>query len=220
MFFGPNTITPRITRNRCCAERLKSGCDAGLATRRCRCIITLMTADAYITCRVSSEAKAQVRALAQREGTNESALVRQLLEHALRAASLKGTPMPELPESASDGIRLNLSFGPHIAGLIRARSRERGMASATYVSSLVRTHLTNGAPLSAAEYLAVKQVVVELSTIRRRLKELVRTMSQGGKSPSPGTAEVRETLRVAEALRDHVKSLVSANTRAWGRVHA
>ncbi|TLZ07619.1 MAG: ribbon-helix-helix protein, CopG family [Gammaproteobacteria bacterium] len=45
-----------------------------------------MTADAYITCRVSSEAKARVRALARREGISESALVRQLLEVVLRTS--------------------------------------------------------------------------------------------------------------------------------------
>jgi len=57
-----------------------------LATLFFRCIIALMTADAYITCRVSSEAKARVRALARREGINESALVRQLLEVVLRTS--------------------------------------------------------------------------------------------------------------------------------------
>lgn len=183
-------------------------------------MIGVVTADAYITCRVSFEAKARVRALAQREGTNESALVRQLLEAAIRTSTLDAVSGLEPPERVAGGIRLNIGFGPHVAGLIRERSRERGMAPAAYVSSLVRTHLMNGAPLSAAEYLAVKQAVVELSTIRRRLKELGRTMSHAGKSLPPGTAEVRETLKVAEALRYHIKSLVSANTRAWGRVHA
>ena len=65
-----------------------------MATLFFRCIIALMTADAYITCRVSSEAKARVRALARREGINESALVRQLLEVVLRTSALEAMSRP------------------------------------------------------------------------------------------------------------------------------
>ena len=39
-----------------------------------------MAADAFIICRVTSETKARVRALAEREGINESTLLKQLLD--------------------------------------------------------------------------------------------------------------------------------------------
>jgi hypothetical protein len=45
-------------------------------------------------------------------------------------------------------------------------TQARGMASATYVSLLVRSHLHNAAPLPKAEYLALRQLILELSAER------------------------------------------------------
>jgi hypothetical protein len=47
-----------------------------------------VAADSFINCRVTSETKALVRMLAEREGINESALVKQLLEMVLRMSAL------------------------------------------------------------------------------------------------------------------------------------
>src|SRR5580700_1892055 len=55
------------------------GPHAGLAAGRCRLMIALMTERSVIACCVSSETKARVRALAEREGITESTFVRQLL---------------------------------------------------------------------------------------------------------------------------------------------
>jgi hypothetical protein len=89
------------------------------------------------------------------------------------------------------------------------------MPSATYVSSVVRTHLLGVAPLPKAEYLALKQSVVELTAIGRNLNQIARAMNQGGRPALPGQAEVRAMLKVAEGLRDHVRALLSANVRSW-----
>ena len=46
--------------------------------------MSAMAADAFIQCRVTSETKALIHALADRERITESALVRQVLEVVLR----------------------------------------------------------------------------------------------------------------------------------------
>jgi len=179
-----------------------------------------VTKDAFIACRVTPETKARVRALAEREGIAESALIKQLLDVVLRTSAPEATAAPEPPESVSGGARFNVRLGPEISRLLRERAKGRGMPAATCIASLVRAHFLDAAPLPKAEYLAVKQAVGELSVIGRNLNQIARAMNQGGRPPLPGTAEVRAMLKVAQALRDHIKALVSANTRAWGTGHA
>ena len=53
-----------------------------------------MAADAFIQCRVTSETKALIQVLADRERITESALVRQLLEVVLRTSAVGETPAP------------------------------------------------------------------------------------------------------------------------------
>jgi predicted DNA binding CopG/RHH family protein len=191
-----------------------------LAAWCCRITITLVTADAFIICRVTSETKARVRALAEREGINESTLVKQLLDVVLRTSTLEDRSAPTTPENMSRDARVNVRVAPEVWRLLRERARARGMPSATYVSSLVRSHLLGVAPLPKAEYLALKQSVVELTAIGRNLNQIARAMNQGGRTTLPGQAEVGAMLKVAEGLRDHFRGLLSANVRSWEIGHA
>jgi hypothetical protein len=179
-----------------------------------------VTKDAFIACRVNPETKARVRALAAREGIAESAFIKQLLDVVLRASTPEPIGVPEPPESMSDGARFNVRLGPEISSLLRERAKGRGMPSATYIASLVRAHLLGAAPLPTAEYLAIKQAVAELSALGRNLNQIARAMNQGGRPAPPGREELMAMLKIAGALRDHIKALVSANTRAWGTGHA
>jgi predicted DNA binding CopG/RHH family protein len=196
------------------------GPHAGLAAWCCRITITLVAADAFIICRVTSETKERVRALAEREGINESTLLKQLLDVVLRTSTLEERPAPTTPENMSRDARVNVRLAPEVWRLLRERARARGMPSATYVSSLVRTHLLGNAPLPKAEYLALKQSVVELTAIGRNLNQIARALNQGGRTALPGQAEVSAMLKVAEGLRDHFRGLLSANVRSWEIVDA
>jgi hypothetical protein len=167
---------------------------------------------AFIACRVTLETKAHVRALAQREGIAESALIKQLLDVVLRASTPEAMAAQEPPESVSVGARFNVRLGPEISRLLRECAKGRGMPSATYIASLVRAHFLDAAPLPKAEYVAIKQAVWELSAIGRNLDQIAREMNWERRGMA--------MLKVAGALRDHIKALVSANTRAWGTGHA
>jgi predicted DNA binding CopG/RHH family protein len=185
-----------------------------------RITITVMAADAFIICRVTSETKTRVRALAARDGIGESTLIKQLLDVVLRTSSLEGPPPPAASERARDCERLNVRLAPEIGRLLRERARARAMPYATYASSVLRCHLLGAAPLPKAEYLALMQSVAELGAIGRNLNQIARAMNQGGKPSMPGIEEVGDMLKIAAALRDHIRALLEANARSWEVGHA
>ena len=193
---------------------------AGLAAGRCCITIGVMAADAFIHCRVTSDQKALVRRLAEREGINESTLVKQLLEVVLRTSALAGMPPASAPDKINRDARLYIRLAPEDRILLKDRATARGMASATYVSLLVRSHLRDIAPLPKAEYLALKESIVELAAIGRNLNQIARALHQGGRPALPARAEVVLMLKIAVTVRDQFKALLSANERSWRQGHA
>ena len=179
-----------------------------------------MTAEAFVQCRVTPEVKTLLRMLAEREQITESALVRQLLEVMLRRSAADGFPKLEALEKMSRDARLSVRLAPEDRILLSGRATARGMPSATYVSVLVRSHLRNLSPLPKEELSALKRTVAELGAIGRNLNQIARAASQGGKPSGPGREDLRSMLKVAEALRDHVKALVRANQTSWEQGYA
>ena len=174
-----------------------------------------MAAEAFIQCRVTSETKALIHALAERERITESALVRQLLETVLRTTSGGVTPVAGPQERVVREARLSVRLAPDDRMLLAERAAATDMAAATYVSVLVRSHLRGLAPLPKAELLALKRSVAELSAIGRNLNQIARVANQGGRTPAIGREEVSSMLKVAAGLRDHVKALLRANEHSW-----
>jgi hypothetical protein len=179
-----------------------------------------MVADAFIHCRVTPEQKALVRRLAEHEGINESTLVKQFLEVVLRTSALAGLPSPPAPGKVNRDARLYIRLAPEDLILLKERATARGMASATYVSLLVRSHLRDIAPLPKVEYLALKESIVELAAIGRNLNQIARALHQGGRPALPGRSEAVLMLKIAVTLRDQFKALLSANERSWRQGHA
>jgi hypothetical protein len=178
-----------------------------------------MAADAFIHCRVTSDVKTHVRRLAEREGINESTLVKQLLNVMLRTTALSDLPAPAAPDKGSRDARLYVRLAPEDWRLLKERSSARVLAAATYVSLLVRSHLRAAAPLPKAEYLALRQSVLELTAMGRNLNQIARAITQGGRPALPGRAEIGAMLKIVEGLRDHFKGLLKANEVSW-RGHA
>ena len=178
-----------------------------------------MTEFALIACRVTSETKARVRRLAERDGITESALLRQLLDVVLRTAAPDDPPTIEAAGKVNRDARLNVRLEPEDWRLLRERARARGMASATYLSYLARSHLRDASPLPKAEYTLLKQSVEQLASVGRNLNQIARAMNQGDRASAPGRTEVLTMIKVAEGLRDHFKGLLDANNRSWGPGH-
>ncbi len=63
--------------------------------------------------------------------------------------------------------------------------------------------------------MALKQSVAELGAIGRNLNQIARAANLEERCGSIGRGELAAMLRVAEALRDHVKALLKANEASW-----
>jgi hypothetical protein len=179
-----------------------------------------MNADHFIAARVSSETKSRLRALAERQQLSESALLKRLVEMTLRGAGdLEGEGLPlGSPTKASRRIYVRLRPEDHL--LLRERAAARGMAGATYVSVLVRSHLRRLPPLPRDELEALKRTVAALGVIGRNLNQIARAANQGVGTVTPGTANVGALLKVCIVLREHVKTLIKANVNSWELGHA
>jgi hypothetical protein len=174
-----------------------------------------VSADQFIAARVSSETKARLRELADRQHLSESGLLRRLVELLLPTARvapiMTASPGTEAPRTARLMIRLRADDQI----LLRERAAARGMAPATYVSVLTRAHLRSLAPLPKEELLGLKRAVAELGSIGRNLNQIARAANQGQLVTSPGRDDLKAMLRICDALRDHVKGLLVANLKSW-----
>jgi hypothetical protein len=175
-----------------------------------------MAAEAFIHCRVSAATKFALGAVARHQGLTDSALLKRMIDFALQSANVaSGASVAAAGDSVSRASRVTVRLRADDQMLLRERASARGMAPATYVSTLVRSHLRSLAPLPKEELLAIKRVVSELGSIGRNLNQVARAANQGERVSGPGRDDVKVMLRVCEGLRDHVRKLLSANLRAW-----
>jgi cell wall assembly regulator SMI1 len=76
--------------------------------------------------------------------------------------------------SASRDARLYVRLPPDDRALLAEHAGRRGLASATYVSVLVWSHLRRLAPLRKEELAALNHSVAELGAIGRTLNQIAR----------------------------------------------
>ena len=179
-----------------------------------------MTASAFIHLRVTQETKLRLRALAQREGRTESALLKELLGVMLRSAGNEVLSEPRLDEGGIRQARLTVRLQARDHVLLRDRAAARAMPAATYVSVLVRAHLRSLTPLPKDELLALKRSIAELAAIGRNINQIAKVANEGGGLPSSVREEFRAMLKICEALRDNTKALLKANLRSWSVGHS
>jgi hypothetical protein len=191
-------------------------------------ICGLMNATLFLKTRVPAETKALVRAAAEREYVTESIWFRRAIERALYPPDSAGTarPQPFKDRRAQDnetrgaGARLYVRLRPDDRLLLRERATARGMPVATYASVLLRSHLRHLAPLPKEELLALKRAIAELGAIRRKLNQIARDANQVGRVTGPSREDLLAVVKVSEALRGHVKGIISANLTSWSLGHA
>lgn len=179
-----------------------------------------MASDQIIAARVSSDTKARLRALATKRGLSDSALLKDLLELTLGGGGTPGPGDAEYASRQSRRARLYVRLRPDDQLLLAERAAARRMASATYVSVLVRAHLRDLALLPADELRALNRVVAELGAIGRNLNQIARATHQAGSAADLRDVHVMAMIRVCGALRDHVKALLKANSLSWKVGHA
>lgn len=178
-----------------------------------------MAATHLIAARVSPETKAKFRALAERQQVTESVLLKQLVDSVTRNVGESDVDVLRSPHRRSRDSRLCVRLHPDDQLLLSERSAARQMAAATYVSVLVRAHLRALSPLPKAELMALKRSVAELGAIGRNVNQLVRLAHQQGRVGGPGREEVMMLIKVCDAMRNHIKDLIKANTHSWETGH-
>jgi hypothetical protein len=105
-----------------------------------------MAASPCIQCRIDPQLKLRLQAIAVEHGLTESAVLKRLVVGAIGMAPASyATVLAVEPIGRRARIYLRLRPGDH--ALLHERAAARGLASATYVSMLVRTHLRDVSPL-------------------------------------------------------------------------
>jgi len=162
---------------------------------------------------ISADLKDRFAAAAARQGLSESALLKRLVEQLLAGAGEESTA--ERPAPVARDARVTVRLVPDDSLLLRERAAARGMPAASYVSTLVRSHLRSLAPLPDRELEALRSAVTQLAAIGRNLNAMTRTATAGGTAAGATQEHLRLMLRVSEAMRDHVKGLIHANVVSW-----
>ncbi len=176
--------------------------------------------------RVTPEIKARIAAVTQARLLTESIWLRQLILRELRTADSgdrrerdADAPVTAVRGRCSKrrmpGSGLYVRLRQEDRLLLHERAAARGMASATYVSVLMKSHLRSLAPLPKDELVALKHAVSELGAVGRNLNQIARAMNHGARVGGIGYDEFRAILKICGALRDHTKNLIKANAASW-----
>ena len=190
-----------------------------------------MGATEILRTRITPETKARVAAVTQARLLTESIWLRQLILRELQTIDSEDPPhrhrdapvavvRGRCSKRRTPGSGLYVRLSPEDRLLLHERAAARGMASATYVSVLVRSHLRLLAPLPKEELITLKCAVSELGAIGRNLNQIARAANQGARVTGIGHDEFRAILKICEALRDHTKILIKANAASWVCGHA
>jgi hypothetical protein len=168
----------------------------------------------HLTTWVDRQLKEQFSTAAHAQGMSESALLRRLVEASLprmHAADESGGPLKPLPE----GWRISVRLRADDLLLLRERALARELPASTYVSLLVRSHLRSVAPLPTPELAALKRSLAEVGAIGRNLNQIARAVNEQQWPNGPDIYFLHRLLQAIAALRDHFKSLITANLASW-----
>ena len=172
-----------------------------------------------VQCRVDPATKLAFRLFAETQGTTESALLQRWVNAAARSINFEEPSLGQPIECPGKSARVYVRLRPDDLVLMRGRAAARGMATATYVSMLVRVHLRGFPPLPDREFAALKRCVAELAMVGRNLNQIARVANQRGRIEGLSMPDLRTMLRLLEALRDHFKGLINANIKSWETGH-
>ena len=179
-----------------------------------------MTADQFIAARVSSETKARLRALAQRQQLSESALLKRLVDLVLNSATDVVSASAPSADRAIRCTRLYVRLTAHDRRLIEERAIARCLRPATYASNVLRAHLSGGSPIPDAELRALRQVTRELGAIGRNLNQIAHALNQGRPEAGPNMQTLQRILEACVATHGYVRAYIAKNLRSWESGHA
>jgi hypothetical protein len=179
-----------------------------------------MSGSTHLSTWVSTDTKQRFSEVAAQLGLSESALLKRLVELNLQSTQAATVTTPEPPLNSVCGTRFSVRLRPEDRLLLGERAAARGMATATYASIVLRTHLRAVAPFPERLLAELKRAVAELEAIGRNLNQIARVANQSGRVAGPNTQELQALLRACTALRDHIKGTIRTNIASWESGHA
>ena len=174
-----------------------------------------MSGSTHLRTWVSEEIKQRFATMARELGLSESALLKRSVNLMLNSTQVVASPITEAPARAPRDSRLSVRVRSEDYVLLRERAAAREIPPATYVSMVLRAHLRGVTPLPDREVAELRRAIGQLGMIGRNLNQIARVANQTGKLMGPSPADLRALLRALEGLRDHVKSLLLANSASW-----
>ena len=169
----------------------------------------------FLKARVSPDVKARVQQAARQQLITESIWLRRSVDAALRSEPSDRLDIPLRSERVAFRSRVYVRLTPEDRLLLKERAAARGMATATYVSVLVRAHLRSLTPLPRDELRTLKRTVAELGAIGRNINQIAHAANSGARYEMPGRDHLIGMPKICTALRDHVKALLKANIESW-----
>jgi hypothetical protein len=173
-----------------------------------------MAASPCIQCRIDPQLKSRLQAIAVERELTESAVLKRLIVGAIGVAPTSDAKLLSI-EPIGPCARVYVRLRPGDHALLRERAGRRGLASATYVSMVVRAHLRGGSPLPDRELAELRRASGALGAVGRNLNQIARVGHQTGQVEGLTTADLRAILAAFEGLRAHFKRLIGANIASW-----
>ena len=177
-----------------------------------------MSGNVHLKAWVSPDTKARFAAFSRSQGVSESALLKRMVEALIGSERIRDeavTPPQPVPSSGRISVRLAVDD----LLLLRERSRNRGMPSATYISYLVRSHLRRLAPIPDSELKTLLQAISQVSAVGRNLNQIARAFNTGDMTSGPTRGDLRAVLGACGALRDAFKAVLDRNIQSWEAGH-
>ena len=173
-----------------------------------------MAASSCIQCRVDPQLKLRLQAIAVGQGLTESAVLKRLVIGLMGTAPASDARVLAVePIGPPARVYVRLRRSDH--ALLRERAAGRGLASATYVSMLVRTHLRGMPPLPDRELAELRHAAGALGAVGRNLNQIAHVAHRTGRVEGVTTADLRAMLAAFEGLRARFKRLIEANIASW-----
>jgi predicted DNA binding CopG/RHH family protein len=169
-----------------------------------------------ITARLSAKEKTAFQLIARHVGLSESALALRAIRTLLERNEQWLRVQPRLDfEHVAASDRITVRLRPGDGREVIRRASERGVKPATYISALVRAHITANPPLPTAEVNALKMSIGVLANLGTTLANTSRQGIPSGPQGEIYREAIRRTRGQIAVLEQRIVDLTRAALIAW-----
>jgi|SRR5579875_42069 len=166
-----------------------------------------------IAAQCSESTKSRFRALAERQGLSESALLRKMVEQVL-AGNEKPSDLERFQGRPGYTGQLRLRLRPKEVAAIRALAKPAGQSAQGWVVAQLRHRLEGAVPFASEELAVMRDAIREIGSVGRNLNTITRHLLRTGQFLT-GQLELDALAKAVERIRrEMVATLTRANHRS------